>query len=518
MAKFLMVQGTSSNSGKSVLTAALCRIFSDEGYSVAPLKVQNMSTNVYITNDGLEMAKAQALQAVASRTEPSVYMNPILLKPMGDYVSRVVLLGREYRDMHARHYYSRFVMKSGLKYVRKAIEKLSSEYDIVVIEGAGSPAEINLARYDIANMKLAEMIKAPVIIVSDIERGGCFASMAGTLQLLERKHRALVKGFVINKFRGDRSILGSAIGRFEQMARKPVLGIIPFIDDMLLPSEDSLGMDGGGDGGGGGSSRTTKHHHHDMINVAVIRYPDAVNLSDFDSLLQGSDAINAMYLTRASGRLENADLVLLPSSRNLVSDLRWLHESGTSDRIRALHATGRPVIGIGGGYAMICRRILIGSRKLEGLGLLDATVYAGKDKLAGSITARTSKHGRILTKQGITVEGHLRQDHRVVRGRKAAPLLGAVQVNGRKKRRQQRFAEGSVSRDGLALGSCVYGLFDTPGIRNGIIGFLSGRKGISASVHGMGAEEFWDVQIQGLSDIVRKNVDLGSVRKLMGLN
>ena len=203
MTKLLMVQGTSSNAGKSSLVAALCRIFSDEGYKVAPLKAQNMSSNLYITKDGLEMAKAQAIQAIAARTEPSVYMNPILLKPMGDYVSRVVLLGKMYRDMHAKYYYSKFVMKQGVKYVKQAFRKLASKYDIIVIEGAGSPAEINLAEYDLANMKLAEMLNAPVVIVADIDRGGCFASMVGTLQLLKQKHRSLVKGFVINKFRGD---------------------------------------------------------------------------------------------------------------------------------------------------------------------------------------------------------------------------------------------------------------------------------------------------------------------------
>lgn len=498
MTKLLMVQGTSSNSGKSSLVAALCRILSDEGYKVAPLKAQNMSSNVYITKNGLEMAKAQAIQAIASRTEPSVYMNPILLKPMGDYVSKVVILGKAYRDMHAKHYYSRFVMKNGIKYVKQAFQKLSSQYDVIVIEGAGSPAEINLAEYDLANMKLAEMVNAPVVIVADIERGGCFASMVGTMQLLKQKHRALVKGFVINKFRGDKSILDSAIDSFERMTKKPVLGIVPFIDNMLLPNEDSLDTPVG-------------KAKDEMINIAIIRYPDAINLSDFDSLLQASDALNVYYVTKTN-KLADADLILLPSSRDIVSDLRWLHESKLADRIRALHAKGKPVIGVCEGFAMMGNRINLDSTRLDGLGLLDTMVYAGK-KLAGNIRARIASIKGIVSADGM-LEGHLREDYRVVNGRNAAPLLQVVSLNGR----SRRFAEGSVSRNGLALGCSVYGLFDSPSFRDNIIEFLSHRKGIKATTHGLNAIAFWNEQIQKFSDIVKDNIDMHRIRKLVGLN
>ncbi len=496
MVRFLMVQGTSSNSGKSTLTAALCRIFSDKGYRVAPLKAQNMSSNVHITADGLEMARAQALQAVAARTEPSVYMNPILLKPMGDYVSKVVLLGREYREMHAKDYYNGFVMRDGARYVAQAIRKLSEDYDLIVIEGAGSPAEINLARYDLANMKLAEKIRAPVVIVADIERGGCFASMVGTLQLLERKHKTLVKGFVINKFRGDKSILHPAVSRFEKMTGKPVLGIIPFIDEMLLPSEDSLGM-------GRGAARP------DRINMAIIRYPGAANLSDLDPLLQASAATNAYHVT-PSNRLDEADIILLPPSRDIARDLEWLHESGTAERIRALHAAGTPVIGIGDGYAMMCKRIFTGSRRLDGLGLLDVVAHSA-DRLSGRIRAEISKASHLGA--GV-IQGHLRQDYRLVRGRGAAPLLDVTGLNGRGK----KFAEGSAGRDGLALGSCVYGLFDAPAIRNTILGLVAQRKGLKASAHDLGAMEFWDIQTQRLSEIVRANIDMQRLMALAGLH
>jgi adenosylcobyric acid synthase len=239
LAKLLMVQGTSSGSGKSTLVTGLCRMFSDAGYSVAPYKAQNMSSNLYKTEDGRKMALVQAIQAVAARVQPNVLMNPILLRPLGDYRSDVLVNGRFYAEMHAKDYYSKFALQQGLSAALKALDASRREHDIVIMEGAGSPAEVNIAKYDIANMLIAEKAKAPVIIVADIERGGCFASMVGTMQLLKAKHRRLVKGFLINKFRGDKSLLQPAIDKTHMMTGKRVLGTIPKID-FDLPEEDSL--------------------------------------------------------------------------------------------------------------------------------------------------------------------------------------------------------------------------------------------------------------------------------------
>lgn len=497
MAKILMVQGTSSSAGKSSLAAALCRIFSDDGYRVAPLKAQNMSSNIFITNEG-EMAKAQAIQAIASRTEPSVYMNPILLKPMGDYVSKVFILGKPYREMHAREYYTKFVMKEGMKHVMKAVRKLSS-HDLIVIEGAGSPAETNLEKYDLANMKLAEALHAPVFIIADIERGGCFASMLGTIQLLKRKHRSLVKGFIINKFRGDRSILDDAIDEFEGRAGKPVLGIIPFIDSMLLPSEDSLGVPAGS-------------IENDKVNVAVVKYPGAANVSDFDSLLQASGALNTYYVTGRRNILPDTDLILLPSSRDITTDMQWLQDNGIADRISALRGNA-VIIGIREGYAMMGKKIVLDGERIDGLGILDATFHAGTDRKAGRIRARTAGDNEIVPRTG-TVEGHFLNGYKVVNGKNAVPLLHVHSLNGR----NVTFKEGLVSSDSHALGSCVYGLFDVPSIRNGVIGFLLRRKGISADVHNLGAMEFWDRQIQQFSNIVRTSIDMDRIKKLAGLD
>ena len=238
-AKLIMVQGTTSGAGKSTIVTGLCRLFSDQGYRVAPFKAQNMSSNLFTTARGSKMALVQAIQALAARKEPNSGMNPILLRPLGEYRSTVFLDGQFYSDMHAKEYYEKFVMQHGFSIVLKALDNLRSENDVIIIEGAGSPSEINIAKYDIANMLLAQEVKAPVIIVADIERGGCFASIVGTMQLLKPTHREMVKGFLINKFRGDVTLLSPAIKQVQKLTKKRILGIIPKIE-FNLPEEDSL--------------------------------------------------------------------------------------------------------------------------------------------------------------------------------------------------------------------------------------------------------------------------------------
>ena len=238
-AKLIMVQGTSSGAGKSTIVIGLCRLLSDMGYKVAPFKAQNMSSNFFATAGGAKMAQVQAIQAVAARKEPDPRMNPILLKPLGEYRSMVFLNGRFYSEMHAKEYYEKFVLQQGFTTALKALDSLRGENDIIVIEGAGSPSEINIAKYDIANMLLAQKAGAPVIIVADIERGGCFASIVGTMQLLKPAHRSLVRGFLINKFRGDITLLAPAIKEVQKMTKKRILGVIPKIE-LNLPEEDSL--------------------------------------------------------------------------------------------------------------------------------------------------------------------------------------------------------------------------------------------------------------------------------------
>ena len=493
MTKFLMVQGTSSNAGKSSMVTALCRILSDMGYRVAPFKAQNMSSNLHITKDGLEMAKAQAIQAIAARTEPSPYMNPILLKPLGDYVSRVVLVGKMYRDMHAKYYYSNFIRK-GMHYVKQAIKKLS-KYDIVVIEGAGSPAEINIMDQDIANMRIAKMLEAPVLMVADIERGGCFASIVGTMHLLRPLERKFVKGFIINKFRGDKTILDPAIKSIEKITKKPVLGIIPFIDDMLLPKEDSLGIVAG-------------RPEHEQINIAIIKYPNAVNLTDFDSLVNSSGVINSYHVS-SSAKLSNADLVLLPSSRNIIDDLKWIQATGIGDSIRSL---GKPIIGICEGFVMMGKHIQIGGIKMDGLALVDTMIFTGK-AIAGNVGMKLTTSKAMVSNNGEILNAYLRSGYRVIRGNKSQPLFHIVRLNDNR----VKLAEGAIRSDGLAFGCQLYGLFDTPPIRNSVIAYLARKKKIKVEMHEMEANQMWDSQIQRLSRTVLANINMERIRKLVEL-
>lgn len=276
LAKLLMVQGTSSGAGKSTIAIGLCRLFSDAGYRVAPFKAQNMSSNFYATPEGGKIAQVQAIQAVAARQKPDPRMNPILLKPLGEYRSVVFLNGRFYSEMHAKEYYEKFVLQQGFLTVLKALESLRKENDVVVIEGAGSPSEINIAKYDIANMLLAQKVGAPVLIVSDIERGGCFASIVGTMQLLQPAHRKFVRGFLINKFRGDITLLAPAIKEVQKMTKKRVLGVIPKID-FNLPEEDSLV---GGISGKAEPSQESWNWQIDLVAKAIKESADMGRISE----------------------------------------------------------------------------------------------------------------------------------------------------------------------------------------------------------------------------------------------
>ncbi|MDE6102425.1 MAG: cobyric acid synthase, partial [Ruminococcus sp.] len=368
MAKSIMIQGTMSNVGKSFLVAALCRIFRQDGYSCVPFKSQNMALNSYITKDGSEIGRAQAVQAEAAGVEPSPLMNPILLKPTTDMGSQVIVNGRPIGNMSAREYFRR--KKEFIPDIMKAYNELSARHDIVVIEGAGSPVELNLKNDDIVNMGMAKLVESPVLLVGDIDRGGVFAQLIGTLNLLEPDERDLVKGLIVNKFRGDKSLFDSGADILRQRGNKSVLGIIPYIH-CDIEDEDSL-------------SHKLENNSDGIIDIAVIKLPRISNFTDFDVFLQ-YDGVSVRYVTKYT-ELEKADMIIIPGTKSTVSDMKWVRESGIEAMIKKRVDKGVPVFAICGGYQMLGRKIsdpleTENGGSIDGMNLLDCTtVFVGEKK------------------------------------------------------------------------------------------------------------------------------------------
>ena len=391
MAKAIMVQGTMSNAGKSLLAAGLCRIFKQDGYRVAPFKSQNMALNSFITEDGLEMGRAQVMQAEAAGIKPSVYMNPILLKPTNDVGSQVIVNGEVLGTMSARDYFK--YKKKLVPDIMKAYDKLASENDIIVIEGAGSPAEINLKTEDIVNMGMAKMADAPVILVADIDRGGVFASAYGTIKLLPVEDQERFCGIVINKFRGDVDILKPGLAMLEDLTGKPVLGVIP-MEKIDVDDEDSL------------SDRLNQKTITEGIDVAVIRLPHISNFTDF-SVFELIDGVSLRYVTDKK-ELGDPDLILLPGTKNTMGDMEWLIESGLEGAIIRAARTTR-VIGICGGFQLLGKEMhdpdgVEHGGDMRGLGLLDTKTIFKEAKTRTRIHGHISEEHNIYNLDNLSVE------------------------------------------------------------------------------------------------------------------
>lgn len=367
MAKSIMIQGTTSSAGKSFLTAALCRIFAQDGYRVAPFKSQNMALNSFITEEGLEMGRAQVMQAEAAGVKPSVRMNPILLKPTGDTGSQVIVNGEVRGNMTAREYFA--LKRSLFSDVMDAYHALAADYDILVIEGAGSPAEINLKQDDIVNMGMAARADAPVLLCGDIDRGGVFASLYGTVALLSPEERDRIRGMIINKFRGDQSILNPGLTELERLTGKPVVGVVPYLP-LELDDEDSL------------TERFQRPAHRGLLDVAVIRLPRISNFTDLNPL-SCVEQVSLRYV-HSAGELGEPHLIILPGTKNTMEDLRWLRQCGLEAAICRHAARGGAVMGICGGYQMLGRSLrdpdgVEAGGQMRGMGLLDAeTVFLAK--------------------------------------------------------------------------------------------------------------------------------------------
>ena len=499
-ARCLMIQGTGSHVGKSLIVTALCRIFRQDGFKVAPFKAQNMSLNSYATLDGGEIGRAQAVQAEACGLEPEVEMNPILLKPMGETGCQVVVLGRPLTDASAVDYHK--LKRTLWEVVCESLDRLRERFELIVIEGAGSPAEVNLKKNDIVNMKVAEYARAPVILVGDIDRGGVFAWLIGTLQLLEDHEREMVKGFLINKFRGDIGLLRDGLDFLHYYTGKPVLGVIPYIRDLKVQDEDSVSLD----------ERRPGWGRKGEVRVVVVRLPRISNFTDFDPLETEEDV--SLVYTVSPDELEGADLIVLPGTKNTVADLLFLKEKGLAAKIIEMRRRGVPVIGICGGFQMLGRKIKdpLGVespfQEIEGLALLEASTTFEREKATFQVKGVAIEDIPYLRK-GETVEGY---EIHMGRTEGSKFVFKLVRSNG------EVVYDGMISEDGLVFGTYLHGIFDNTRFRRGILNFVRIRKGLEP----IEPEEI-DLKLERLkeydklAEIVRENVDIGMIYRFMGL-
>ena len=483
MAKNIMIQGTMSNAGKSLLCAGLCRILRQDGYRVAPFKSQNMALNSFITKDGGEMGRAQVVQAEAAGIEPDVRMNPILLKPTTDVGSQVIIAGQVQGNMRAMEYYRR--KREYIPAILEAYNSLASEYDIIVIEGAGSPAEINLKQEDIVNMGLAKLVDAPVLLVGDIDRGGVFAQLYGTVALLEEDERKRIKGTIVNKFRGDRSILEPGIRILEELCGVPVAGVIPYTH-VDIDDEDSL------------TERFARTTERKLLDIAVIRLPRISNFTDFAPFERYAN-VSLRYVERVAD-LHSPDMILIPGTKSTIADLKWLRQSGLEAAILKAASAGTLIFGICGGYQMLGRRIsdpdrveAAGTTEIHGLGLLDMdTVFRGEKvqtQVAGTFDGVT---GLLSGLNGMDYTGY--EIHMGCSQEKKPPLQGRSNV----------------------YGSYIHGVFDAPGVSDGILKALCAKKGLDFSALGtFDLQEYKERQYNILAEAVRGGLDMELVYRVI---
>jgi cobyric acid synthase CobQ len=499
-----MIQGTSSSVGKSVLAAAFCRIFYQEGYRVSPFKAQNMALNSFVTASGGEMGRAQVVQAQAAGVEPDVRMNPVLLKPSGPTGSQVVIMGESQGNVTALRYHGEY-QRLTWSYVTDALRRLIDEYEILVIEGAGSPAEVNLKSNDIVNMRVALEANAPVLLVADIDRGGALASVVGTLELVEPEERAMIKGIIFNKFRGEIKLLQPALDFIEEKTGIPVVGVVPYFK-IRIPDEDSVALSE--------ANEMPSVSLTEQLDVAVIRLPYISNFTDFDALQDEPD-VSVRYVTEV-GNLGKPDLVILPGSKNTLADLRFLHETGLGAQIHKLWEEEVPLIGICGGYQMMGRSVkdpLHTESELEevlGLDILPmVTEFYPQKHTVQSKGTILADSGFFKACTGETVVGYEIHMGRSMFDEGYAPLFRLT-------------SKGETTADGLqagtAYGTYLHGIFDNDSLRTALLVWLWERRGQNRSVEAsLSQAALRESAFNELADLVRQSVDLERVRSIMGL-
>jgi len=476
----LFVVGSASHVGKSVTVAAICRCLVRRGVRIAPFKSQNMSLNSYVTDDGGEIGMAQAMQAIAAKVIPDTDMNPILLKPKGDCISQVVLNGRPYKDILITDYY-----KETPELLKKALEsfkRLESKYGQVVVEGAGGAAELNLYDRDIANTQLAKILRIPMILVADIERGGVFAQIYGTFKLMPDDIRPLVKGIIINKFRGDPKIFAPGVQQIEELTGIPVLGVVPYFT-IPLPSEDSLSI---------GDKKTKRAD----IRIAIIRLPKISNFTDFELLEQHA---SVEYVSPGSS-LDAYDCIILPGTKNTIDDLDELVRTGTDREIHLARGRGIPIVGICGGYQMLGTSLVdsgfeSGAGTYDGLGLLDCiTRFSSYEKNTFQVSRTACLVPPILSKMG-EVTGY--------------EIHMGVTESGRN--REAFEGDGRVSDDGLVFGTYLHGLFLNPSAANALLSYLYAKKELPFTPITAGESDPYDL----LADLFEEHVDMDTIAALL---
>jgi adenosylcobyric acid synthase len=490
----LLVCGTTSDAGKSLVVTGLCRLLARNGVRVAPFKAQNMANNSFVTAGGHEIGRAQGVQALAAGAEPEVAMNPILLKPTADAASQVVVRGRPVGHLTALQYHRRKPALRAL--VAEALRELRGRFDVVIAEGAGSPTEINLRDHDLVNLAVAHAGGLPAVVVGDIDRGGVFAALHGTVDLLPPEDRRLIRGFVINKFRGDPTLLGDATAQLERACGVPTLGVLPWLADVALDAEDSLALDGPGPRAATGPAAG------DELRVVVVRFPRIANFTDLDALAVEPGV--ALRWADRPGDLAGADLVVLPGTKATVDDLAWLRDRGLDRAIAERARQGGLVLGICGGYQMLGQRIddavESGAGTVKGLGLLDATTTFGTEKVV------RRRRGEAM---GQPVTGYQIHHGRVSRGQGAVGWLHLDGAGGVED-------EGAVDLDAAAvLGTTVHGLFEADGFRAAFLCEIGRRAGKTFIPAGVSFAAARTAQFDRLADAVEAHLDLDRLLALV---
>ena len=509
-----MIQGTMSNAGKSILTAGILRILKQDGFRAAPFKSQNMALNSYITREGLEMGRAQVVQAEAAMTEPLADMNPILLKPTNDIGSQVIVQGVSIGNMPAREYFA--YKKTLIPKIMESFHRLEEKFDVIVIEGAGSPAEINLKKDDIVNMGMAELVDAPVILAGDIDRGGVFAQLYGTVMLLEPKERERVKGLVINKFRGDKTILDPGIQMIEDLCQIPVVGVVPFMN-LDIEDEDSL------------SSALEQKKAGGLVDIAVIRLPRISNFTDFQ-VFSCIPEVSLRYVSSVK-ELGMPDLVIIPGTKSTIEDLLWMRSCGLEAAVKKLAGAEIPVFGICGGYQIMGNTITdkagaeqkagSSNTQVRGMELLPIDTEFETEKVRTRVAGTFDQVTGILKElSGLEIEGyeiHMGISH------SADPDAGFMtQVTEIQQSSTILTISKLQKQDGISYGNCygtyLHGIFDRPGVAEAITRILLKKKGLDGeTVASFDYQRYKEQQYDKLADALRQSLDMKAIYEMMGL-